>query len=561
MAAKKSWSLSEFSRTTRPSAYRYRPLKLDTVRSVSGIMIRLLTLSRVKGKLYFGLENIDLGSLSNQHSYDAVSYVWGEPKFTEILWSEEGSSRYLEVTPRLYRILERLPTNDWAFPFRRSRFWIDAICIDQENKEECSYQVQHMARIFNRAQRVHVFLGENLLGPDPFLWLDSEWFSRRWVIQEFVAAKEVLFNCGGNYRDLGSLISMVSNYQPHSPIFNEHPSRGRALSTFLELKNIKQRKARWGSILDLLLKFEATQCKVEHDRLFALFGIATDVSPPKSTHTLAGGLKVPPNTIYLSIDYTLSAPELYIKFAEAALRTVTPFDILHCAGVFRRRNFSAARSRVAEISSVAGAASVLAVSSSFSSLLRRLPKIEAAVRLPRRVPVPSSTTERELPSWVPDWRQPALYKPLMKSAFKAGLSDSCKTPITILDNRVAIQGISLTTIQEVMASQPFPISELERFTHVNYMDRSNAPVSPMPNLDMSADRVSIKTADGVIGAAPPDVLLGDEIVLFVGARTPFVLRKMVETDAFRLVGDCFLTGVMNGEAAERMVLKTEFVIA
>lgn len=39
--------------------------------------------------------------------------------------------------------------------------WIDAVCVDQENLEERSQQVQRMAEIYKLADRVVVWLGES----------------------------------------------------------------------------------------------------------------------------------------------------------------------------------------------------------------------------------------------------------------------------------------------------------------------------------------------------------------------------------------------------------------
>ncbi|KAF2633929.1 HET-domain-containing protein [Macroventuria anomochaeta] len=40
-------------------------------------------------------------------------------------------------------------------------FWIDALCIDQDNVDERNHQVQQMGEIFSCAQQVFAWLGNN----------------------------------------------------------------------------------------------------------------------------------------------------------------------------------------------------------------------------------------------------------------------------------------------------------------------------------------------------------------------------------------------------------------
>jgi hypothetical protein len=54
---------------------------------------------------------------------------------------------------------------------------------------------------------------------------------------------------------------------------------------------------------------------------------------------------------------------------------------------------------------------------------------------------------------------------------------------------------------------------------------------------------------GFLGLLSSEARAGDEIVLFPGGHTPFVLRKR-ENGRYRMVGECFIHGIMSGEAAE-----------
>lgn len=96
--------------------------------------------------------------------------------------------------------------------------WVDAICIDQSNHLEKNHQVNMMGRIFSTAGCVISWLGEEAdnsrcimkairasmntrncsvemeQAMDSFVW--RSYWSRMWIIQEFILAKNVIILCG-----------------------------------------------------------------------------------------------------------------------------------------------------------------------------------------------------------------------------------------------------------------------------------------------------------------------------------------------------------------------------
>lgn len=54
------------------------------------------------------------------------------------------------------------------------------------------------------------------------------------------------------------------------------------------------------------------------------------------------------------------------------------------------------------------------------------------------------------------------------------------------------------------------------------------------------------TQNGYMGNVPPSTLPGDKICVLYGARVPFVLRE--EGASYRIIGDCYIHGLMDGEA-------------
>jgi hypothetical protein len=97
------------------------------------------------------------------HLYEALSYAWGpadNPQYI-CIQSDGGNSRRLSVTANLHMALSSLRDC-----YIGRIIWIDAICIDQKNKEEKGEQVQFMTKIYAQAVRVIVWLGDAAAGRD-----------------------------------------------------------------------------------------------------------------------------------------------------------------------------------------------------------------------------------------------------------------------------------------------------------------------------------------------------------------------------------------------------------
>lgn len=59
-------------------------------------------------------------------------------------------------------------------------------------------------------------------------------------------------------------------------------------------------------------------------------------------------------------------------------------------------------------------------------------------------------------------------------------------------------------------------------------------------------RSAFSTAHGLTGMCPLLVMPSDIVVVLFGGRTPYILRKTA--DHYRLVSDCYVYGIMDGEA-------------
>ena len=95
-----------------------------------------------------------LDSSKGTHLYEALSYVWGSPDKPRRVSTDQGC---LNVTENLHAALLRLRDRSL-----QRIIWVDAICINQDDKEEQSHQVQSMAKIYARASRVIVWLEDTV---------------------------------------------------------------------------------------------------------------------------------------------------------------------------------------------------------------------------------------------------------------------------------------------------------------------------------------------------------------------------------------------------------------
>jgi hypothetical protein len=136
------------------STYQFSPLAPgpDSIR-----LLRLLPNDKteIQCELFeYSLQDLGTGT----HLYEALSYTWGDEKKP---CSIAIKKQNLAVTINLHAALLRLRDR-----FLERILWVDAICINQDDKEEQGQQVQRMAKIYSKAARVLVWLGETARDSD-----------------------------------------------------------------------------------------------------------------------------------------------------------------------------------------------------------------------------------------------------------------------------------------------------------------------------------------------------------------------------------------------------------
>jgi hypothetical protein len=238
----------------------------------------------------------------NGISYEALSYVWGPEKPEHEI--------VLDGWPCIVR------DNLWHFLRHRrhqiqaSRLWIDALCINQTDLQERSNQVQLMGTIYRAAERTLVWLdsasndsdmamdfiqratlSDLLLHPEIALrqavqiWAAHPYWSRTWVVQEFLLSQDLTILCGLKQVDWKSAQLFYQRIEDSKSKQRKYDWREFTNSPAHVL--FKQRlteKRKQTTLSRLLVSNQETKCFDPRDKVYALLSLASDCHP---NHTLA----------------------------------------------------------------------------------------------------------------------------------------------------------------------------------------------------------------------------------------------------------------------------------
>ena len=120
-----------------------RLLKLEEKSSKS-----VITDGPIVGRLVH--HSLDGLAKSSAAEYYAISYTWGDPTPTDVLWLSE--TEYLPIAASSAYILRRVTPDGYI--------WIDSVCINQGDQEEKSIQLRYMWGIYKYAKEVLAWPGE-----------------------------------------------------------------------------------------------------------------------------------------------------------------------------------------------------------------------------------------------------------------------------------------------------------------------------------------------------------------------------------------------------------------
>ena len=251
------------------ATYQYAPLKEDEVRLMHLLPVTGDDPSLISCQLYHV-------SIDNMPPYEALSYSWD----TDLSGQTPHPTIYvdgkeLKVMPSLEAFLrQHRHDHDSDLPL-----WIDAICVNQHDLDERRKQVAMMCKLYTQLARLVVWLGidddaeikiatefiqqhasaqregqesvrkfqENVVSrfrETGFNYtvplhkvLSRSWFSRSWIVQEFVLGSQkgrVVFKCGSLQLSLDDMEALSLFLQWHWFDNMAHAFRAEASAGFVQ---------------------------------------------------------------------------------------------------------------------------------------------------------------------------------------------------------------------------------------------------------------------------------------------------------------------------------------
>ena len=370
----------------------YRTVSLEDKDATKIRLLRIAKSERVDDPLELTFNVVSLSDDAEVPEYVALSYTWRAPHAEdEVLHEITFSDRYRKKITRNLLLAMRMLRH-----LGHVTVWIDQLSINQEDLGERGEQVRSMAKIYSRASKVVIYLGEEnetslaalrclpealrfihqcreaeaegrdpksipglRLGRDALeAWMgiyDYPWFKRVWVVQETLLAKQASFVVGLNeydglpLRHSHHFLSSGVDHMPKTELSRKQDAfrtRSRVLGAWAWMTRAydqqQQQQQQSGSVyygsksleaMDWMRAFGATD---DRDRIFAMLEpLRLDAVP----------------------DYKASVPTVYTRFA---------------------------------------------ISHVLKGLDSALEVVEAAGRHNQKHP--------DLPSWVPDWTAPRRYR-------------------------------------------------------------------------------------------------------------------------------------------------------
>ncbi|RGP65273.1 hypothetical protein FLONG3_9303 [Fusarium longipes] len=349
--------------------------KIYTSLDIARHEIRLLTLHPATNgddRIWCSLSHADLmpSDSSASPSYEALSYVWGKPDFSELILLNHQE---FFITPSLKYALSCLRSKT-----QPRILWVDAICINQSDVVERNHQVALMRDIYSQCQRDIAWLdpviGKDLeledryndprlseleesirkgmdlmraivqkdhktlqgmfryLGKDGYqldigdesclraLFDSPTLWQRLWVMQELSLAPDLVLMCRDAELSWKSLSDLLTD-EPYFDAFHvwrsSHDGRDPSWSDiFVRFKLIEDQRRLFSEsgpsnskMMDVLARFRAMESTDPRDRIYSLLGLVTE------NHGI-------------DVDYTISVPDLYRETTISLINLSGNLDIL-----------------------------------------------------------------------------------------------------------------------------------------------------------------------------------------------------------------------------------------
>ena len=547
--------------------------------------------------------NLHVANWVTPPPFEALSYAWGDPTIRTPVFCD---GRILKVTINLRDALKQLRRRD------NPRFlWVDAICIDQEgNLEEKSYQVSNMRKIYSNATRVIVWLGLDdnglaktaahamegiaqsicnaksrsvshlreighlkILAMNSISWKELScntpeawnslcwffsrpWFARVWVYQEVTSGPKVLFLCGEVELDW-DIIGLNAEYITVSrSLLDTH---GFWQSNIWCAVTYRDRRLLSDSCLDLLNSARGLKATQLVDKVYGLLGMPS----------LSG------KNLGLTADYNKSVAKVYQDMGDAALASMQNLDLLayvqhdqeiswHPSWIPRWDQAKLRHPLIRELR-FQGAHNA---SQGLDFTYERNPE-DTILKVPG---IWFDTIEIETSidngAWFNQNHQPLNPHPVHEFWHEqnASLYPTGERLIDVypkvLTTGFGKQADFSAYVLQLMKSSRLLVRDytsIHKYISLYKQGKSGNWEYWVSTANGTAWGHSFfTTTKAYMGLGSQAMKAGDVVVILAGGEVPFILRRAGEF--FQLVGECYVHGIMNGEAVHKVAERETFQI-
>lgn len=282
--------------------------------------------------------------------YRAISYAWGNPANTKtVSVAQDGHQGWLEIPGNLGHALLAVQHDT-----ENVLVWVDSICINQKDNRDKTKQLSRIPDIYSNAEQVILWLGvekddsaqahkllhglantelplnHNTELASVVSLFDRDYWSRLWVVQEILHAKDIVVGCGSSWLPWNDYTSASRLFQSERDTLAKIPSLApgsyeitRTITSQHRLSPLQVlvhhgpasishiQKARelysdnsFSYFLHLLRISRTKLASDPKDRVYGLLGILPD-----------------PVRAELRVDYLLPVREIYVDIVEILLQS------------------------------------------------------------------------------------------------------------------------------------------------------------------------------------------------------------------------------------------------
>jgi hypothetical protein len=544
-----------------------------------------------------------------QPDYEALSYVWGSTEDLEtisIAYRNElggrtrparaggsGAASVSESFSRdsdhpIYEILSVTQNLSAALRYLRRPgtkrvIWIDAICINQDDIQERSVEVSRMGFIYTKARRVIVWLGPSTensdlaietlrsigrdIRYDPKLhqlavvnrsptfiiqhdpdalvareleWrsiqdlLYRKWFTRLWIYQEIILSKMAVVTVG--FRELSWNIFLSVLYW----IFRQ-PARIPSLSLIFDsdyndnyVKPILRSTAAEVDIIDFVQFSRYASCSDPKDRIYGMLNLIS--------------LDVHRRNLGIIPDYSKTKEQVYYDFVQRYIMMLKSLRVLNLCDL--QKSSPNLPSWIPDLSVFRCEAGINDVGASGRS--EHYAHFSAAGKCLHLMGVAGGTINYVGQS-IPDEAALSVTLAISRTWEPSDLGEAYNGGGIMLD--AFVKSLVCGEIKEDRLPNAGDVPTLEEgrnavltFLRHDRIDSSDNKYLYLMRR-MLRGRTLCTASDGLIGAFLSTARIGDQICVALGSKTPLLLRPVPhQKDTYRLVGECYVAGLMDGEA-------------